>query len=207
MRDEQQASYLLDLYQQVWQAGELAGNNSLEATKLKLANLVIQRNGKLQVYNPIYRAVFDADWIERSLQSLRPYSEAIRGWLASGKQDDAWLLQGNVLAQALEWTQWLKHSNNRFGFTLKPKILKSDKFDWQPNNDSNINLLAFYEAIGKYKPGDGFIHTNFTFTDPEDVKQGHLPSFISVHGDVKNRDFISACSTFFVKAAPSSAPN
>ncbi len=101
--DEKQASYLLDLYQQVWQAGELESNNSPEETKLKLANLVAKRNGKLQVYNPIYRAVFDVNWIEKSRQALRPYSEAIRGWLASGKQDDAWLLEGTVLEQALDW--------------------------------------------------------------------------------------------------------
>ena len=105
LHDEQQASYLLDLYQQIWNSGEVEGNNSLEETKLKLSNLVAKRDGKLQVYSPIYRAVFDADWIEKSLRSLRPYSEAIRGWIGAGKQDDAWLLQGNVLAQALEWAQ------------------------------------------------------------------------------------------------------
>ncbi len=46
--------------------------------------------------------MFDRNWIDRALGNLRPYSEAFRGWVASGYQND-WLLKGAVLREAQAW--------------------------------------------------------------------------------------------------------
>lgn len=102
LSNEQRAGYLLELYRQIWDAGEVAANNSEEEAKLQLSGLVVKQGGKLRVYNRIYREVFNRDWIERELGNLRPYSEAFRGWVASGYQDD-WLLKGGVLQEAQAW--------------------------------------------------------------------------------------------------------
>src|SRR5919202_643327 len=102
LSNEQRAGYLLELYQQIWDAGEVAANNSEEEARLQLSGIVVKQGGTLRVYNRIYREVFNQNWIERELGNLRPYSEAFRGWVASSYQDD-WLLKGGVLREAQAW--------------------------------------------------------------------------------------------------------
>ena len=103
--DDQRASYLLELYQQVRQSGELATNNSIEVSELQLSGLVVKRQDKLRVYNQIYREIFDFNWIENQLKNLRPYSENFRFWVASGGVDESRLLRGKALQSALEWAK------------------------------------------------------------------------------------------------------
>ncbi len=104
-RIEQRASYLLELYQKIWQKGEVTAKSTPEEAELQLSGLVVNRQGKLQVYNPIYREVFNDKWIEVELASLRPYSEAFRGWIASGEQDKSRLLRGKALEEAQKWAE------------------------------------------------------------------------------------------------------
>jgi hypothetical protein len=101
--DEQKAGYLLELYRSIRQAGELAADNQPEERELQLSGLVVKRDNQLRVYNPIYVAVFDDDWINTELQKLRPYSESFRAWVASGKTDSSRLLRGGALAEAERW--------------------------------------------------------------------------------------------------------
>jgi len=96
-RDENKAAYLLDLYQQVWISGEIDPDNSMEQSDLKLAGIVVKKNGNLKIYNRIYYTIFDSLWIEKTLASLRPYAESFRQWLLSGKQDKSRLLRGEAL--------------------------------------------------------------------------------------------------------------
>ncbi|MEQ8995398.1 MAG: AAA-like domain-containing protein [Coleofasciculus sp. B1-GNL1-01] len=107
LSNEQRAAYLLELYQQVWQQGEVIANNSFEEGKLQLSGLVVKhREGTspvLQVYNRIYYEVFNQDWIEQELAALRPYSEAFRAWVASGCLDESRLLRGKALQDAQAW--------------------------------------------------------------------------------------------------------
>ncbi|NES18530.1 MAG: CHAT domain-containing protein [Symploca sp. SIO3E6] len=109
LSNEQRAAYLLELYQQVWQQGEVVANNSFEEGKLQLSGLVVkQRVGSspvLKVYNRIYYKVFNQDWIEQELALLRPYSEAFRAWVASGGEDESRLLQGKALQDAQGWAK------------------------------------------------------------------------------------------------------
>ena len=101
--NEQKASYLLELYRKIRQEGELQAHNRFEEQELQLTGLVVKRDGKLQVYNPIYDAVFDETWINTELNKLRPYAESFRAWIASRKTDNSRLLRGEALAEALEW--------------------------------------------------------------------------------------------------------
>ncbi len=101
-RSEQRASYLLELYQKIWQ-GEVTAKSTPEESELQLSGLVVNRQGKLRVYNPIYREVFNDKWIEAELAGLRPYAEAFRGWIASG--DKSHLLRGKVLEEAEKWAE------------------------------------------------------------------------------------------------------
>ncbi|MEO1558816.1 MAG: AAA-like domain-containing protein, partial [Cyanobacteria bacterium J06632_19] len=113
---EQRAESLLKLYQQIQQKGEITANNSIENSELRLSGLVVQRQGKLRVYNQIYQRVFNQDWVENQLNNLRPYSENIRFWVASGGKDESRLLRGLALENAEEWAKGkdLSFQDNKF---------------------------------------------------------------------------------------------
>jgi WD40 repeat protein len=104
MRNEQRASRLLGLYQQVLQQGEVVADDSPDQVELRLSGLVVKQQGQLRVYNHIYEAVFNNSWVEKELASLRPYSQAITAWLTSNRQDSSRLLRGEALQEALQWS-------------------------------------------------------------------------------------------------------
>lgn len=109
LRNPQSTARLLGLYQQILAtgpAGELAADfaeDSCEKMELLLSGLIVKDGGKLRVYNRIYAAVFNLDWIQQELAKLRPYSESIAAWSASNNTDTSRLLQGQALAEALSW--------------------------------------------------------------------------------------------------------
>ncbi len=105
LSSEQRAGYLLELYQQIQQQGEIAAKKNLESSELRLSGLVVQREGNLRVYNRVYQQVFNKNWVETQLKNLRPYSENFRFWVASKGKDESRLLQGKALVDAEEWAK------------------------------------------------------------------------------------------------------
>ncbi|MBU7585520.1 MAG: AAA-like domain-containing protein [Nostoc sp. TH1S01] len=124
--DEQQAGRLLGIYQQVLQAEEageqgaggrgeefspllvvslVPSDDSREQTQLLLSGLVEKHNGYLKIKNPIYRNVFNAQWVLRQLNNLRPYSQTFNAWVASGYKDESRLLRGQALKDTQNWAQ------------------------------------------------------------------------------------------------------
>ena len=103
LRNEQRAGRLLGLYQQILQQGFLVANDSAEQMELQLSGLVVKRQDSLRVYNRIYEAIFNENWINKALAALRPYSEAITAWLASNYQDESRLLRGKTFRDAQDW--------------------------------------------------------------------------------------------------------
>ncbi|MBW4427796.1 MAG: AAA-like domain-containing protein [Nostoc desertorum CM1-VF14] len=121
--DEQQAGRLLSIYQQVLQAEEVLeresggeefsplplhsvpSDDSREQTQLLLSGLVERHNGYLKIKNPIYQNVFNAQWVLRQLDNLRPYSQTFNAWVASGYKDESRLLRGQALKDTQNWSQ------------------------------------------------------------------------------------------------------
>lgn len=112
LRNPQKTPRLLGLYQKILQATiqEQGGNpqtiefeNSPDITQLRLTGLVIKQGNQLKVYNRIYQAIFNQDWIEAELGKLRPYSEAIAAWSAATREEPSRLLRGQALQDALAW--------------------------------------------------------------------------------------------------------
>lgn len=66
----QQAKRLLMLYQQLFTIGKIPFNASADQSALLLSGVVKKHNGSLQINNPIYRAVFDAQWVKKQLERL-----------------------------------------------------------------------------------------------------------------------------------------
>jgi WD40 repeat protein len=104
-RNEQRASRLLGIYQQILQGTDIATDDSREQTELLLLGLVVKEAGVLKVKNKIYPAVFNSDWVEKQLTNLRPYSQALAAWVASKFQDSSRLLRGQALKDAQQWSQ------------------------------------------------------------------------------------------------------
>ncbi|MGD1905979.1 MAG: AAA-like domain-containing protein [Leptolyngbyaceae cyanobacterium] len=96
---EKQRGRLLGLYQQVLQ-GEVVADGSPEQMTLRLAGLVVAHQGRLQVYNRIYWAV----WVDGALGELRPYGDELAAWVASGQEDESRLLRGQALEEAQDWS-------------------------------------------------------------------------------------------------------
>lgn len=100
---EQRRSRLLGLYQKILQQGAIPAIDNPDQLELRFTGLVVRHEGMLQVYNPIYREVFNQQWIEQALSELRPYLEALAAWVDSGKKDTSRLLRGQALQEALTW--------------------------------------------------------------------------------------------------------
>ncbi len=103
LNDEQQQGQVLGLYQTVLRQGSITADTSMEQIQLRLSGLVVERQGQLTVYNPIYAAVFNQSWTESVLSQLRPYAAAFTAWEAAERNDESRLLRGNALQEAEAW--------------------------------------------------------------------------------------------------------
>lgn len=136
---EEQASRLLGLYQKIWQQETILADDSPEQIKLRLSGLVVKTNNHLKIYNPIYRAVFNASWVENELEKLRPYGEAISAWLLSDRKDESRLLHGQSLQDALIWTSGKSLSDFDYQFLNASQKLeqKNTEQDLKAEKESN----------------------------------------------------------------------
>ncbi|MBD2438932.1 AAA-like domain-containing protein [Nostoc sp. FACHB-110] len=107
--NEQRAGRLLGIYQQMLQAESgtplVPIDDSQEQKELLLSGLIERHNSYLRIKNPIYRQVFNHQWVIRQLDNLRPYSQLFNAWVASGYQDQSRLLRGQALKDAQNWSQ------------------------------------------------------------------------------------------------------
>ncbi len=106
LQDESRSARRLGLYQQILAQDGLPTNSAnIDHIELRLSGLVVEQQGRLRVYNPIYAAIFNSNWAAHSLASLRPYARAITAWLGSHREDKSTLLQGQALSAAKQWSE------------------------------------------------------------------------------------------------------
>ncbi|HLO47522.1 MAG TPA: AAA-like domain-containing protein [Kamptonema sp.] len=160
LRSRHNTCQLLILYQQVLQPtldrGEVLADDSTEQIELRLSGLVVKHLGKLKVYNPIYEAVFNSNWVERELENLAPYREAIAGWLASGCLDDSWLLKGQELQEALVWTANKKLSGEYYKFLIASRNVAVNLQDDSPGGD--VSMGQFISSGSGGESGDTIVY-------------------------------------------------
>ena len=101
LRNSEKTILLLGLYQNILQEKIISITNSPEQIELRLSGLVVDRQGKLEVGNPIYAWVFNLAWVEYQLAQLRPYEQALKNWITTRKS--ACLLNGKDLQDTLTW--------------------------------------------------------------------------------------------------------
>lgn len=113
--------HLLKTYKQIlsMRTEGIKANDSNKQMQLRLTGLVVKRNGRLIVYNPIYTKVFNEQWVEEKLRDLRPafYAEALDKWIQNN-QNESFLLRGTALKEAEEWARSDNVDNNDTNFLV-----------------------------------------------------------------------------------------
>ena len=110
------AGRLLNLYRQVLQPERLIADGSTDQLDLLLTGLVRRQDDRLQVYNPIYAAIFNQQWLDRQLATFRPYDEALKAWADSDYKDNSRLLRGQALYDAQAWINGKKLEADDYRF-------------------------------------------------------------------------------------------
>lgn len=124
--NEQRAGKILGIYQQILGHHFVEADDSREQIELLLSGLVVKRGDRLQVKNPIYKAIFHRDWVKKQLATLRPYSQSLDAWLSADRQDESRLLRGQALKDAQQWAQGKSLSEVDYQF-----LAASQTFDRQ----------------------------------------------------------------------------
>lgn len=132
---------LLGLYQKVC-TSTVTTKSSPEQIELRLSGLVKDQEGTLKVYNRIYGQIFNQQWIETTLQELRPYAAAFNEWEQSNAQADK-LLKGKALKQALNWAVGKSLSDQDYDF-IRLSQVKAEREKLQ----RNIFLRNLLTAVG-----------------------------------------------------------
>jgi tetratricopeptide (TPR) repeat protein len=114
---------LLELYQQILQRGEVPAEASTDHMELRLTGLVVNHQAHLRVYNPIYQAIFNAQWVADAFAEIRPYAQQLQAWLQHNRKADADLLQGAQLAAALEWAESRSLSKQDYEYLVESQKL------------------------------------------------------------------------------------
>ncbi|TFI55896.1 hypothetical protein BLD44_000705 [Mastigocladus laminosus UU774] len=128
---------ILKLYLEILNNNNVNTDESIEQTELRLSGLVLAQDGKLKVYNLLYQKIFNSEWVAEMLADKRPYEEELLGWKSS-KQDKIWLLHGEKLKEAMQWSvdkiltiedyQFLNASQKLDIFQKELDIKKSQRF-------------------------------------------------------------------------------
>ena len=121
-------------------SSEIIADDSYEQIQLRLTGLVVKRGNRLTVYNPIYAAVFDRAWVERTLADLRPalYAEALSQWKESAEQQESYLLRGQALVDAEAWAKGKRLSDEDDRFLQSSREVEK--------RESNLKLEAEKQA-------------------------------------------------------------
>jgi WD40 repeat protein len=179
LNNQQSTSRLLGLYQKILTStAEANADSSPEKNQLRLSGLVVQKNNYLEIYNPIYKEIFNQQWIDRELDRLRPYSQAINAWLRSHRQDASRLLRGQALEEALEWGRDKNLSNDDSTFitaSLEEELAaeRQAKQILETANQKAQRLIAEAKEGTKLERA-----ANQALRDFEFRRKGELPSLL-----------------------------
>jgi hypothetical protein len=153
-------------------AGGIAADESYEQLQLRLTGLVVKRDGQLQVYNPIYAAVFDQQWVDSALVDLRPvfYAEAFKEWKEVEKeQKESFLLRGQALRDAVEWAKGKQLSDDDECFLDLSQEAETREIQCQLSAEEEANRILA-EARKKAEMESNLANQRLTETQAETAR-------------------------------------
>jgi WD40 repeat protein len=156
LRNQEKAGRLLGIYQQILEKGAIPYDDSPEQGELRLSGLVVKKDNQLLVYNSIYREIFNLNWVEKQLEQLRPYSEAIEAWQKSNYTDESRLLRGQALNNALDWSRGKSLSNLDYQFLNASQNLEKREAEISLETQKQANeilLIAHKKATKRIQIG------------------------------------------------------
>ncbi|MEM7062834.1 MAG: AAA-like domain-containing protein [Cyanobacteria bacterium P01_B01_bin.77] len=103
--DDRRTGRLLGIYQRWLEGQVIPTDDSRDQIELLLSGLMVQQAGQLCGKNRIYVSVFDLAWVQKQLNSLRPYAGALEAWITSQQMDESRLLRGQALQDAQTWAR------------------------------------------------------------------------------------------------------
>ncbi|MFB2916927.1 AAA-like domain-containing protein [Aerosakkonema funiforme] len=156
------SSKLLALYQRILLAGEIPANDTPEEMDLRLSGLIVKQQGKLRVYNNIYKLIFNSNWIQQKLAERRPYKADLEAWLVSGRLDESRFLRGEKLQAALAWAadktltaqdyDFLNGSQKKVLVTIKQNNYSRYDENRSTNSDAQFLYDHFLYLVQKEPP-------------------------------------------------------
>jgi adenylate cyclase len=146
LANEKITARVLSIYQQILSGENVFIEEDREYIELQLSGLVVCKQGKLRVKNPIYKAIFNQEWVTKHLESLRPYAQSIKAWVASEQKDKSQLLQGNALQEALAWSQDKKLSDIDYRFLAASQELAKQELEKSLNLEKQARQLEREKA-------------------------------------------------------------
>jgi hypothetical protein len=141
LRNEQRVGRRLGLYQQILHQGEVATDDSYDQMELRLSGLVVEKQGRLGVYNRIYEAVFNPTWVDKALADLRPYAELITAWLVSNGEDESRLLRGQALQEAQAWAAGKSLGDRDYKFLSASQELEKREIETDLETQKQANQI------------------------------------------------------------------
>lgn len=184
------ATALLRLYQQILHRGEILADESHEQQELLLSGLVIQRQGKLRVHNPIYKSIFNHQWVNAQLPAQNEQPVKTLAWTIpaiSGVVSIAvigvrslGLLQGLELP-ALDGLIRLRPTEALDSRLLLVKITEADinKYRYPLSDDILVQLLQKLESMQPRVIGLDIYRDNpIHYRDARRASSTDLPTYL-----------------------------
>lgn len=142
--NEAKAFDRLGLYKGILENGQIDYQNTSEQIELTLSGLVLEDEGQLRLYNPIYKEIFNLNWVEQEKAKLRLYIEEFENWekwekwketnnLAYDLQE-RYLLYGTKCDRVQKWRIKFNEDNGKL-YEKEGNFLDRSKTFWREVKD------------------------------------------------------------------------
>lgn len=121
---------------------------SEQVMDLKLSGIVIENQHNLEIYNRIYKEVFNRSWIDEILAGLRPYHEELEGWVESNK-NSSYLINGEKLAEARAWARNKDLDSIDYQFLTSSLELEYENSRQRITNEKNDSIFQIEAKISR----------------------------------------------------------
>ncbi|MEA5468955.1 cation:proton antiporter [Spirulina sp. 06S082] len=175
---------LISLYWQILQGIEITSDRTPEKLDLRLSGLVVEREGKLQVYNRIYAAIFNLDWTTQTLAQLCPYGKQLEEWVASNCQETTHLLRGKSLQDALAWTSDRSLSDRDYQFLTASQILERQEVQNALEASKQESIAIAQSLVGKINNPLIVLKAILSWTNGQPNLTQNLCKFVLLHPDL-----------------------